>query len=339
MKIKITLSLMSCLLMSGILVQSVQAQWSSPATDIYPTTLTDHVLIGTNTITDTEKPLLINSPNLGTGEFGGIALIGANEEIMWRNAGTTTANASLRFNGTDVTLSSFVDDVEIIAQDDIEFITDASTLAATLAGSRLVMRGRIDLQDGNIGDLALNVKGDEALWYDGDHFSWGFGGNWNRIADEVGIGAVLAEPAFMLEVAGDVNVSGELTADSDLRLKRDVHALSKDATEKLMNLRAVSYNFKTDEFPNLKLADRRKMGFVAQDVQKVFPNLVSVGTKTVSETGDEFEVLSVNYMELIPVLTKAIQEQEKTIKSLEERLAKLEGAPKSRASENAVGTR
>ena len=320
--------------------QNAQAQWTTTGTDIHPTTVTNHVLIGTNSISDTEKPLLINSPNLGTGEFGGITLIGANEEIMWRNAGTTDAKAYLRYNGTDVELSSLVDDVEIIATDDIELKTDGSTLAATLDGSRIAVRGRIDLQDASVGNLAIQVRGDEALWYDGDHFSWGFDGNWNRIADEVGIGAIMSEPAFMLDVAGDVNVSGELTADSDVRLKRNIKDLSAgQIIDKLMQLKPVSYDFKNDEYPDLKLAERSKMGFVAQDVQQVFPTLVSEGTKTKSVSGEEFEVLTVNYIELIPVLTKVVQDQQKTIESLQQRLAKLEREENRSVSGSSAGSR
>lgn len=308
------------------------AQWTTTGTDIHPTTTTNHVLIGTNSITDTKRPLLINSPNLGTGEFGGIALIGANEDIMWRTAVSTTANAQIRYNGSDLSLTSFGDDVSLNSQDDVEFYTNGGTLAATMNEmGHLVVRGRIDLQDGDVGNTAVNVNGAEAIWYDGDYFSWGFDGNWNRIADEVAIGAIFTEPAFMLDVAGDVNISGELTADSDRRLKKNIRALS-GMTSKVMALNPVAYDFRTEEFPNLKLAERGKMGFIAQELKEVFPNLVSEGTKTVSTSGEEFDVLTVNYVELIPALTKSIQEQQELIDKLvdqlkkqDRRLAQLEG--------------
>jgi len=47
-------------------------------------------------------------------------------------------------------------------------------------------------------------------------------------------------------------------------------------------------------------------GFIAQELQKIMPELVSEGN-------DKDKLLSVNYMAIIPVLTKAIQEQQAII--------------------------
>ena len=48
------------------------------------------------------------------------------------------------------------------------------------------------------------------------------------------------------------------------------------------------------------------MGFIAQEIQKVLPMVVKEGE-------DKDKILSVNYISLIPVLTKAIQEQQTLI--------------------------
>ncbi len=48
------------------------------------------------------------------------------------------------------------------------------------------------------------------------------------------------------------------------------------------------------------------MGFVAQEIQKVLPALVTEGA-------DKDKLLSINYIAIIPVLVKAIQEQQSTI--------------------------
>jgi septal ring factor EnvC (AmiA/AmiB activator) len=48
------------------------------------------------------------------------------------------------------------------------------------------------------------------------------------------------------------------------------------------------------------------MGFIAQEIQKVLPMLVTEGS-------DKDKTLSVNYISLIPLLTKAIQEQQTQI--------------------------
>ncbi len=55
-------------------------------------------------------------------------------------------------------------------------------------------------------------------------------------------------------------------------------------------------------------------GLIAQDVEKIFPNLVS---------RDDKGYLSLNYTELIPVLINAVQEQNEKIKKLEELVSSL----------------
>ncbi len=57
------------------------------------------------------------------------------------------------------------------------------------------------------------------------------------------------------------------------------------------------------------------MGFIAQELKKVVPNVV-VGNEAT-------ENLGVNYAELVPVLTKAIQEQQIQIRELKEELRLL----------------
>ena len=59
---------------------------------------------------------------------------------------------------------------------------------------------------------------------------------------------------------------------------------------------------------------KQKIGLLAQDIEKVFPELVS----------ESHGVKSVNYQGLVPVLINALKDQEKKIKSQESKLLKLE---------------
>ncbi|MBK8504779.1 MAG: hypothetical protein IPL46_22745 [Saprospiraceae bacterium] len=61
--------------------------------------------------------------------------------------------------------------------------------------------GRLNLLDpmGSF-NRALEVRGDEAIWYDSDYFSWGFDGNWNRFARPVTLGGA-TQPPFRYCVA------------------------------------------------------------------------------------------------------------------------------------------
>jgi hypothetical protein len=92
---------------------------------------------------------------------------------------------------------------------------------------------------------------------------------------------------------------------SDLRLKNNISNLNYGLDE-VLKLRPVSYSWKSD--PSSK-----KIGLIAQEVQKIVPEVVTDG-----------DYLGMNYGELVPVLINAIQEQQKTIQALEEKLKVLE---------------
>ena len=119
---------------------------------------------------------------------------------------------------------------------------------------------------------------------------------------------------------GDVFVSGTINHASDKRFKKDIKTLSSGAvTAKLMELRPATYLYKNDE--NIRFSKGLQYGFVAQEVEKVFPDLVNDVEQPVFEGTDEagnpmpaegksIKFKSVNYTGLIPVLTKALQEHE-----------------------------
>jgi hypothetical protein len=103
-------------------------------------------------------------------------------------------------------------------------------------------------------------------------------------------------------LSGTVYSNGPFTTTSDKRLKTNITKLENGLVD-VMKLNPVVYDKKrTLESTNY---DLQEIGFIAQDLQKIFPKRV------VSEGKDK--LLSVNYDALIPVLTKAIQEQQKII--------------------------
>ena len=63
------------------------------------------------------------------------------------------------------------------------------------------------------------------------------------------------------------------------------------------------------------IEQKQKIGLLAQEVQKVFPELVSE---------DENGMLAVNYQALVPVLINALKEQENNYNELEKSLEILE---------------
>jgi hypothetical protein len=121
-----------------------------------------------------------------------------------------------------------------------------------------------------------------------------------RLTRRVGIGT--ENPAYMLDVAGDIQANTTVYT-SDARLKRNVQPIG-NALGTVAKLRPVSYEKRAD----LRSNDysMKQMGFIAQELESVLPN--SVHTDKSADA-----IKSVDYISIIPVLTKALQEQQQMI--------------------------
>jgi Chaperone of endosialidase len=93
---------------------------------------------------------------------------------------------------------------------------------------------------------------------------------------------------------------------SDRKLKKQIKDLNENYIDKIMELRPVSFVWKET------LAD--DIGFIAQEVKRVFPNLVE----------EDAGYIGVNYQKLVVPLVKAVQEQQKEIRKYQEIISKLE---------------
>ena len=118
---------------------------------------------------------------------------------------------------------------------------------------------------------------------------------------------------------GEVYVATKLTvptivSPSDIRLKENVISVSETENtsrylDRLLDMNVIEYNYKRPDFlvetqsssneQFEKALKHRHVGFVAQEMQELFPNLVEEG---------QDGYLGVNYVELVPVLIRAIQE-------------------------------
>jgi hypothetical protein len=85
---------------------------------------------------------------------------------------------------------------------------------------------------------------------------------------------------------------------SDLRWKKDIIPL-KGALEIIGKLKGVSYSWRSDEFPKKDFADWPTIGLIAQDTEKVLPEVV---------TTDEQGFKSIRYDMLAPVLIEAVKQ-------------------------------
>jgi hypothetical protein len=141
---------------------------------------------------------------------------------------------------------------------------------------------------------------------------------------------------------GDIRTNGSATSyvtSSDYRLKENVE-YDWDATTRLKQLRPSRFNFIAD-------ADTTVDGFLAHEVQDIVPEAISgvkdemkeeeyevtpavldedgnVVTEAVMGTREVPEYQGIDQSKLVPLLTKALQEQQTLIESLEARITALE---------------
>jgi hypothetical protein len=118
---------------------------------------------------------------------------------------------------------------------------------------------------------------------------------------------------------GNFNVVGTMTATtcvcpSDVRYKKNIKPVS-NALDKVNRMDGVYYEWKQEAFPGHGFNDERQVGFIAQDLEQIVPELVhtdSEGYKTV------------NYAAITVVLVEAIKEQQEMIKSLQAELTAMQ---------------
>jgi len=112
-------------------------------------------------------------------------------------------------------------------------------------------------------------------------------------------------------------VDGTYSPISDNRLKSDVTPLS-NVLEKVMRMNPVSYQMKS-------ASSRTALGFLAQEVNDIFPEVVGKVTSKEMEIGypGMDDLYTMSYDALAPVVIGAIKEQQLIIKDLKDRNEKI----------------
>ena len=118
------------------------------------------------------------------------------------------------------------------------------------------------------------------------------------------MGVSKAFPQYKLDVSGDVRASAFVTA-SDQRFKKDISKLT-EALDIVQRMNAYRYTYRTDEFPEEQLPQSDQVGFLAQEIQELLPEVVFE-----SKNG----MLSISYDKLTPLLVEAIKEQQVQIEA------------------------
>ncbi len=138
------------------------------------------------------------------------------------------------------------------------------------------------------------------------------------------VGISTNTPSAKLEVNGGIKCIGAVDTSSDARYKTNIAPLA-GALDKARRLRGVSYDWNRAAFPQKDFGDRHQLGFIAQEVREILPDVVS-------EDHDGY--LSIGYTAIIPVLAEAIEElqtqKDVEIAALKQQVAALEARDAAR---------
>lgn len=113
-------------------------------------------------------------------------------------------------------------------------------------------------------------------------------------------------------IPGNLYVDGIILNPSDIYLKDKIEDLNKDVSNNLMNIRPTQFIFKSDPFK------KKHYGFIAQEIEEHFPELVSLKIDK-----DIANLKAVNYLEMVPLLVYQIQKMQKEIDELKEQINSL----------------
>ncbi|MGB1539369.1 MAG: tail fiber domain-containing protein, partial [Rickettsiales bacterium] len=145
-----------------------------------------------------------------------------------------------------------------------------------------------------------------------------------RVVNSLRTGVSPASPTAELFVVGSGDFNGHIyvggtgysyggwTTFSDRRLKKNIQDIPFSGLETIGKLRPVSFEWKK---PSEVVSTGKQLGFIAQEVEQVLPQLVKEETRTIGDAlGDkdwvdkDEKVKTLNTDGIIPILVKAVQE-------------------------------
>jgi len=178
---------------------------------------------------------------------------------------------------------------------------------------------------GSGGNIGVHGSGSTGVYGSGGNIGvHGSGGTYDFYADNtygksyfagnVGIGTT-NPGTYKLYVNGAAYSTGGWQG-SDIKLKNIVSYLSEiNILDKIKNLDPIIFTWKKDEFPNKGLPDGRHIGFIAQQLQQEFPEIINY---------DDEGYLAVDYSAISAINLAAIKKQQLQIASQSARLSLLE---------------
>jgi hypothetical protein len=183
---------------------------------------------------------------------------------------------------------------------------------ATLTGD-FTQTGDADVT-GNVGITGGNLDIYGNIGMTGSQFTVEVSNTANDSIQLVSTGGIILTAGTNKTV--DINdlTSASFTTSSDKRYKENIETISS-SLEKVLGLRGVYYNW----IDKNKFNERKQVGFIAQEVEEIIPELVVTNSEGFK---------SVNYNQSVSLLVEAIKEQQSMIKQLQEEVNLLKNKPK-----------
>lgn len=128
----------------------------------------------------------------------------------------------------------------------------------------------------------------------------------------VGIGTIT--PTVRLHVNGDI-IANSIAGSSDSRFKTNVRPVM-NALDKVKALQGVYFNWNQEAFPARDFPNQNAIGFIAQEVEKVLPEVVQT-----EKTAEGYK--AVQYDKVVALLVEAIKEQQQQIDVLKQQIRRL----------------
>jgi hypothetical protein len=107
--------------------------------------------------------------------------------------------------------------------------------------------------------------------------------------------------------------TGNWQQDSDERYKENIEPI-KNSLDKITHLNPINFEWKKDEYPDKNFQDEKQIGLIAQEIEKILPELVRTD-------GEGYK--SIDYTKINVFLIEAIKEQQKSIEELKKEVAEL----------------
>ena len=231
--------------------------------------------------------------------IGLLLVIGSNPTMAQQWAGSSTTTGNINRTG-DVSIGTSATGAKLR----IDAPTDAGILLERNNNIFVDTQARLGISsNGGIPGMRIRISSNNGTSFSDAIFV--------RENANVGIRGTL--PSFPLDVNGSVRATSFITS-SDERLKTNIQSVG-NSLSKISELRGVRYEFNQTYARRGGTETGSKIGFVAQEVQKVFPELVHQ---------DDDGYFAVDYVSMIPILVEAIKQQNSELEELRTKLQAME---------------